>query len=120
MAVIGFLEFDPENSDDLVFLEWPDARDVDPDQLLHLLKRGHETVLDMIPENQLKEPTLGNLSRWANGQILAARYHWVRVKAGNADTYGADPALQFDDPSRKIWLDLRSLIRPRRGFRGVR
>lgn len=115
---IGWLDFDAANTDDPVFVMWPDALDLTPAEVEGKLTEGYDTALDMAPPTLIIDPAPAALGKLQRAQVLGARYHWARAQAGDGSDYGGAEGYAMADMSRKLYLDMRTLLRPR-SFAGV-
>ena len=109
---IGFITYDHENTDDKLFVQWSDALDLEPALLEEMLWAGYDAAASMAPPAMVAAAAdESNERRLYRAQIYLTRSALARTRAVENTGGGEDYALQ--DLSRRMWLEARSILRPR-------
>jgi hypothetical protein len=108
MELIGWVE--PDQVDDL----WPDAVMMEPDVRDRLLLAAHESCEAYAPAL----PSSGDIpERYVMAQIFQAKALWAMQRQGGGEQFGPDGMSVAVYP---LDARIRSLLRPKRPFGGLR
>ncbi|MFJ2353359.1 hypothetical protein [Glutamicibacter sp. NPDC087673] len=114
---IGYVTYDEAVTSGTLYVQWQDALDL-PDELLQeMLWAGYDAVQPMAPASMQVAPISEDDARKLfRAQVLLARSALARMRPSEQ---GGGDEFQLQDLSRRLWLEARTLLRPRR-MKGIR
>lgn len=118
VVTIGYVTYDPEVTSGPLFIQWSDALDLPNELLEEMLWAGYDAVQPMAPAGMQAAPiSEDNERKLFRAQVLLARSALARMRPTDQATGGDD--FQLQDLSRRLWLEARTLLRPRT-MKGIR
>lgn len=109
MALVGWVDYDPESSVDL----WADSITAGPEKIRELLQNAFESCEIYAPAL----PAGASIpQRYKDAQVLQARAIWQMQRQGPGDQFGADGISIAIYP---LDARIRQMLRPKRVLGGI-